>query len=189
MSLRQSALFAKIDLPRARIGHHIGPGAFHEHLAEIQQRSDATFRLFDYDRKRGLHIDNAIAVSDAGPAQIQSAPRRLTSERTLLVASPYFVLERIELSANSSWALNAEPETWFLLLDGHAAIELAVASVGETIFIGGDCAGIEVGTSGLVGLIAYPGPDPIPSLLQNLDEHSFAAGLRLPLSTEREVRS
>jgi mannose-6-phosphate isomerase len=166
--------------------HAIGAGIV---LAEIQQRSDATFRLFDYDRKRGLHADNAIAVSDAGPAQIQSAPRRLTTERTLLVASPYFVLERIELPADSSWALNAEPETWILPIDGHAAIGLAVASVGETIFVGGDCAGIEVGASGLTGLVAYPGPDPIPALLQNLDEHSFAPGLLLPQFTEGEVRS
>jgi mannose-6-phosphate isomerase len=167
--------------------HAIGAGIV---LAEIQQRSDATFRLFDYDRQRGLHEDNALAVSDAGPAQIQTAPRRLTRERTLLVASPYFVLERIELPTNSSWALNADPETWVLLIDGHAAIGLAVASIGETIFIGGDRTSIEVGASGLVGLVAYPGPTPVPSLLENLDEHSVApTGLRLSQLTEVEVRS
>jgi mannose-6-phosphate isomerase len=148
--------------------HAIGAGIV---LAEIQQRSDATFRLFDYDRQRGLHEDNALAVSDAGPAQIQTAPRRLTRE-------------------NSSCALNADPETWVLLIDGHAAIGLAVASIGETIFIGGDRTSIEVGASGLVGLVAYPGPTPVPSLLENLDEHSVApTGLRLSQLTEVEVRS
>src|SRR3954451_20211933 len=46
--------------------HAIGAGIV---LAEIQQRSDTTFRLFDYGRQRELHEENAIAVSEAGPAQ------------------------------------------------------------------------------------------------------------------------
>ena len=85
--------------------HAIGAGIV---LAEIQQRSDTTFRLFDYGRQRELHEESAVAVSDAGPVQTQSGPRRLTSARTVLIASPHFVLERIDLPANSNWALDAE---------------------------------------------------------------------------------
>jgi mannose-6-phosphate isomerase len=155
--------------------HAIGAGIV---LAEIQQRSDTTFRLFDYGRPRQLHEDCAVAVSDAGPARIQSAPRHLTDNRTVLIAGPHFVLERIDLPANSSWALNAAPETWVLALDGHAAIGLAAASTGEVIFVGGDRTGIEVGADGLGGLIAYPASDPVPSLLQNISEHS---GTSIPL--------
>ena len=33
-----SALVAKIDLSGARIGDHLRPGAFDDHLAEMQQR-------------------------------------------------------------------------------------------------------------------------------------------------------
>src|SRR6202040_4477657 len=44
--------------------HAIGSGIV---LAEIQQHSDATFRLYDYGRQRELHEDNAVAVSEAGP--------------------------------------------------------------------------------------------------------------------------
>ena len=51
--------------------HAIGAGLV---IAEIQQRSDATFRLFDHGRGRELHIDNAIAVADAGPADVQVTP-------------------------------------------------------------------------------------------------------------------
>ena len=47
--------------------HAIGAGLV---IAEIQQRSDATFRLFDHGRGRELHIESAIAVADAGPAAI-----------------------------------------------------------------------------------------------------------------------
>ena len=99
--------------------HAIGAGIV---LAEIQQRSDATFRLFDYGRQRELHEDSAIAVSDAGPAQTQAGPRRLTSARTALIASPHFVLEQIDLPANSNWALDADRETWLLVIEGCARI-------------------------------------------------------------------
>jgi mannose-6-phosphate isomerase len=163
--------------------HAIGAGIV---LAEVQQRSDATFRLFDHGRQRELHEDNAVAVSDAGPVQIQAGPQRLTAARTVLIASPHFVLERIDLPANSSWALNADPETWILVLDGHAAIGLAAASVGEAIFIGGDRTSMEVGANGFNGLVTYPGPSPIPSLLQDLAEHS---AFPLQQFVEIEVRS
>jgi mannose-6-phosphate isomerase len=164
-----------IFIPAGTI-HAIGAGIV---LAEIQQHSDTTFRLFDYGRPRQLHEDSAVAVSNAGPARIQSAPRHLTNARTVLIAGPHFVLERINLPANSSWALNAAPETWVLTLDGHGAIGLARASTGEVIFVGGDRASIEVGSNGLSGLIAYPASAPIPSLLQNINEHS-AASIPLP---------
>ncbi len=167
--------------------HAVGAGIV---LAEIQQRSDTTFRLFDYGRRRELHEDEAVVVSDAGPAQSQPAPRRLTTERTLLVSSPYFVLERIDLPANASFLLTTDRETWFLALDGHTAIGLAAASVGDAIFIGVDRTSVEVGANGLSGLLAYPGPDPIPFLLQDLADHSnTSTALPLRHSLEIEVRS
>jgi mannose-6-phosphate isomerase len=143
--------------------HAIGAGIV---LAEIQQRSDTTFRLFDHRRHRELHQERAVAVSDAGPAQTQSAPRRLTAARTALVSSPHFVLERIDLQANSNWALNADRETWILVIEGGARIGLIAASVGDAVFAEADRAGIEAGPDGMSCLIAYPGPDPIMPLLQ-----------------------
>src|SRR5436190_507447 len=76
--------------------HAIGAGIV---LAEIQQRSDTTFRLFDYGRQRELHEECAVAVSDAGPIPAQSGPRRLTAARTALITSQHFVIERIDLPA------------------------------------------------------------------------------------------
>src|SRR5580704_9521485 len=152
--------------------HSIGAGVV---LAEIQQRSDATFRLFDYGRKRELHEDNAVAVSDAGPIQRQSSPRRLTVARTALIESQHFVLERIDLPANSRWALNADLETWILVLGGHVRIGPTKASVGDAIFVEADHANIDVGTDGMIGLIAYPGPNLIVSLLQDLGEQTASA--------------
>jgi mannose-6-phosphate isomerase len=143
--------------------HAIGAGIV---LAEIQQRSDTTFRLFDYRRHRELHQERAVAVSDAGPAQTQSAPLHLTAARTALISNPHFVLERIDLQANSNWALNADRETWILVIEGGARIGLIAASVGDAVFAEADRAGIEAGPDGMSCLIAYPGPDPIMPLLQ-----------------------
>jgi mannose-6-phosphate isomerase len=147
--------------------HAIGAGIV---LAEIQQHSDATFRLFDYGRQRALHEDSAVAVSDAGPVQTQAGPRRLTAARTVLIASPHFVLERIDLPANSNWALNAKRETWILVTEGLARIGPICASVGDAVFAEADRADIEVGPAGMSGLIAYPGPDPTMPLLQESGE-------------------
>ncbi|MBA2397100.1 MAG: class I mannose-6-phosphate isomerase [Bradyrhizobium sp.] len=155
-----------IYIPAGTI-HAIGAGIV---LAEIQQHSDATFRLFDHGRQRELHEDNAVAVAHPWPLRTPGNPTPLTANRTALVASKHFVLERVELPGGSSWALLAEPETWMLVLDGHAAIGLAAASIGEAIFIGGGRTSIEVGANGLSALIAYPASRAVDSLLQRLGE-------------------
>lgn len=155
-----------IYIPAGTI-HAIGAGIV---LAEIQQRSDATFRLFDYGRQRELHEDNGVAVAHPWPLRTPGHPAPLTTNRTILVASKHFVLERVELPPGSSWALLAEPETWILVLDGYAAIGLTAASIGRAIFIAGGRTSIEVGNNGLSALIAYPASRPIDSLLQRLGE-------------------
>jgi mannose-6-phosphate isomerase len=157
-----------IFIPAGTI-HALGAGIV---LAEIQQRSDTTFRLFDYGRQRELHEDNGVAVANAWPLRPAHKPTRVTGERTVLVASRYFVLERLELPEGSSWALLAEPETWILVLDGHAAIGLAALSIGQAVFVAGGRTSIEVGTNGLTALVAYPASAAISSLLQRLGEPS-----------------
>jgi mannose-6-phosphate isomerase len=154
--------------------HAIGPGLA---IAEIQQRSDATFRLFDYGRQRELHADKAVAAANAGSPQRQSVRQRLTDVRTLLVASPQFILELVDLPPKSNWKLNAERETWVLVLDGCAQIELINASVGEAIFLEADSARIAVGPEGITYLLAYLGPKPDPGLLQGADGWSAGAPL------------
>jgi mannose-6-phosphate isomerase len=154
--------------------HAIGAGIV---LAEIQQRCDTTFRLFDYGRQRELHEEGAVAVSDAGPVQTQSGPRCLTAARTALITSRHFVIELIDLPANSNWALNADRETWILAIEGRAQIGSMNISVGDTVFIEGDRSCIEAGATGMRGLMAYPGPDPVVALLQDAGELTKFAGM------------
>jgi mannose-6-phosphate isomerase len=111
-------------------------------------------------------------VANTWPLRSPHNPTRLADGRTLLVASRYFVLERLDLPKGSSWALLAEPETWILVLDGHAAIGLTAVSVGQAAFVGGGRTSIEVGINGLTALVAYPAAAPIGSLLQRLGEPS-----------------
>jgi mannose-6-phosphate isomerase len=147
--------------------HAIGAGLV---IAELQQRSDTTFRLFDYGSNRELHIENAIVVADAGPADFQLRARQVTAERRLLVSSPDFVFERIDLAANSSWSMEAERETWFLVLNGSATAGLFEVITGDTLFAQLDRVDIHPGAGGLVGLVAYTGGGTIPHLLQRLTQ-------------------
>ena len=164
-----------IFIPAGTI-HALGAGIV---LAEIQQHSDATYRLFDYGRGRELHEDNGVAVANAWPLRAVNNITRLSDERTVLVASRHFVFERFDLPKGSSWALLPERETWILVLDGHAAIGLAAVSAGQAIFASGGRASIEVGDSGLTCLVAYPATAPIASLLQTLGEQSTSLAPQL----------
>lgn len=147
--------------------HAIGAGLV---IAEIQQRSDATFRLFDHGRQRELHIESAIAVADAGPAHFQVRPNRLTDERTLLVSSPYFVLERIELAPNSTWSLEAKRETWMLVLSGGAVAGSLDLTAADAVFAQSDRVDTRAGDTGMVGLAAYTGVGPVPNLLRRITQ-------------------
>ena len=146
--------------------HAIGAGLV---IAEVQQTSDTTFRLFDYGRDRELHIEDAVATAFAGPAEPQTAPRRLSNARTLLAADPHFALERLDLAARSDWDLQADQETWLLVLHGHARIGSINVSAGEAIYLRGERARIEAGPGGLKALMAYVDADSVPTLLRGPD--------------------
>jgi mannose-6-phosphate isomerase len=76
------------------------------------------------------------------------------------------VIERIDLKTNSKWTLNADVETWILVIEGHARVGLTMVSAGDVIFAEADHTFIEVGAGRLSALIAYPGPDPSMPLLR-----------------------
>jgi mannose-6-phosphate isomerase len=155
--LRDDAIF----VPAGTI-HAIGAGLV---IAEIQQRSDATYRLFDHGRQRELHIESAIAVANAGPARFRVRPNPFSHERTLLVSGPHFVLERIDLPPNSTWCLEAKRETWLLVLSGGAMAGPFDVAPADAVFAQADQVHIHAGTNGMVGLVAYTGVGPIPHLL------------------------
>jgi len=141
--------------------HAIGAGLV---IAEIQQRSDTTFRLFDHGRGRELHIENAIAVSDSGPVGLSVPPSRLTDTRTLLISNSHFTFERIDLAPGSAWCMEAERETWLLAIGGSARAGSFDLVTGDAIFAQFDRVDIRAGEGGLAGLVAYTG-GLVPELL------------------------
>jgi mannose-6-phosphate isomerase len=102
-------------------------------LFEIQQKSDLTYRVYDYGRRdarsgqpRELHIEKSLDVADYTPAAHGVVPpRTLAPGRELLVACDFFALERWQLSA--AFTGTTDPGTFEIhtLIDGAA--ELASA--------------------------------------------------------------
>ncbi len=69
--------------------HALGPGLL---LYEVQQRSDLTYRLFDYGRGRELHLEKALDVARLEPAPVQKV--RLKPGDFL--STPFFTLALVE---------------------------------------------------------------------------------------------
>ena len=82
--------------------HALGPGLL---VYEVQQTSDITYRVWDWDRPaaagRSLHVAQSIAVTDPklAPSLIRAAAAR-PGEARELTRCPYFVLESRMLSRN-----------------------------------------------------------------------------------------
>ncbi|RUL87214.1 type I phosphomannose isomerase catalytic subunit [Tautonia sociabilis] len=97
-----------IHIPAGTV-HAIGAGVM---LAEVQQMSDATFRVFDWGRvgpdgkPRPLHIAEALEVTDfsqgpVGPVRTQPEPVE-GGVLEHLVRCPYFWLSRLRLSGQAT---------------------------------------------------------------------------------------
>lgn len=143
--------------------HAIGAGLV---IAEIQQRSDATFRMFDYGRPRELHTENAVAAANHAPSEARAQPKRLTDQRTILASSPYFMFESIDLTPNSAWLLEVEQETWLLVVKGSACAGSSNIAVGDALFAQSDSIEIRAGSLGMQALVAYANDAPAAHLLQ-----------------------
>ena len=70
--------------------HAIGAGLT---ICEIQQRSDITYRLYDYGRRRELHLDSALAVTRPGSHAARSGAN---------VVCPHFVTEPLDVAGSMS---------------------------------------------------------------------------------------
>jgi mannose-6-phosphate isomerase len=106
--------------------HALGPGLL---IYEIQQTSDLTYRVWDWDRPassgRKLHIDQSLAVIDPHiivEASSQSQPKVAAIQS--LVACDYFELERIS-GKDCRFELDTGGETFHALtvISGRARVE------------------------------------------------------------------
>ncbi|MCH8829312.1 MAG: class I mannose-6-phosphate isomerase, partial [Planctomycetes bacterium] len=134
--------------------HAIGAGIL---LAEIQQSSDLTFRLYDWGRlgsdgqPRPLHIDAAITCTDFSRGPVNPLTPFVEAEssnkRERLVECDYFVLLRHTVRApfslpadNRFCVLMALSGTCELSSDG----ETQTLSRGQTLLVPADCSAAEI---------------------------------------------
>lgn len=84
--------------------HAIGKGIM---ILETQQSSDTTYRIYDYDRtdkngeQRALHLEESKEVIDLSQTSPNATPKALTrddEQYTQLVASPFFTVEKWNVS-------------------------------------------------------------------------------------------
>lgn len=158
-----------INVPAGTI-HAIGAGLV---IAEIQQRSDATFRLFDHGRDRSLHTAHGAAAAHLGAAETPIQPMRLSEQRLLLAANSHFVFERLELEPASRWQLDAARETWLIAINGGAKAGHVDLVQGSAIFAHAQKVSIWAGANGIECLVAYTGNDgPLPRLLGRMEQNN-----------------
>ncbi len=106
--------------------HALGPGVL---VYEVQQTSDLTYRVFDWNRPasqgRPLHIDQSLLVANPqAPRQFLPAGQLQSKGVQELISCEYFTLERI-VAGTESLTLNTGQVSFHALtvIDGRAEIE------------------------------------------------------------------
>ncbi|MGI9428014.1 MAG: type I phosphomannose isomerase catalytic subunit [Bythopirellula sp.] len=130
--------------------HALGEGLV---IAEIQQASDTTFRLFDWNRvgadgkPRPLHIEQSLQVTnfDRGPVSPQRPQRSEQCER--LVHCDKFVLDRQTLMASQTIGGD---ERFHLLavIEGEVSVGDEQLSLGQTCLLPAAAGAVEASPQG-----------------------------------------
>lgn len=105
--------------------HALGPGLL---IYEIQETSDLTYRVWDWDRPqtggRVLHIEKSLAVANAASQpDLHPLPTIRDGETVELTRCPYFTLQRLE-TRSSRFDLDTEGESFHAItvISGSAEI-------------------------------------------------------------------
>jgi len=130
--------------------HGIGKGIL---VAEIQESSNVTYRVYDYNRvdkngkKRELHFDKAVQVMDMNVAPDVSQKPRIVKyypgcSRELLCRCKYFETERIQVTKGFAFSVMDTSFQVLVCLDGYGEVQTMDAeqkpmrfNKGETLFL------------------------------------------------------
>lgn len=127
--------------------HAIGEGIL---LAEVQQSSNSTYRVFDYNRRdkngnlRELHVKKAVDVVNLQLADVDFSPEGAPesvgdAEKTYLTGCEYFRMTRV--NCDGEYEDNADEKSFvsLLVLDGEGEIYSDTVKIslkkGSSIFI------------------------------------------------------
>ena len=117
--------------------HAIGAGIF---LAEVQQSSNTTYRVYDYDRRdkfgnpRELHVEKATDVVDLTVPTVDFKPKGTPvavggATKTLLTDCRFFAMTSVAVNGEYEDAANEDSFVSLLVLDGEGTI----AGAGKTL--------------------------------------------------------
>lgn len=106
--------------------HAIGAGLV---VAEIQQTSDITYRLYDFDRvdaqgnKRELHVDLALDAINYNKVDTQKKYDSKINTSNVVVDCPYFTTNFIPLEDKVEVSKSVETFTVYMCIEGSFEIE------------------------------------------------------------------
>lgn len=122
--------------------HAIGAGVV---LAEIQQTSDITYRIYDWERKdasgnkRELHTDLALEAINYKPTDSKISYQEEANRSVNLVHCQYFTTNMIALHENYAWKRSKDAFTVLMCTNGQFELvlngEIIRYRMGDTLLI------------------------------------------------------
>ncbi len=128
-------------------------------ICEVQQNSNTTYRVYDYDRRdaagnaRELHIEKAIDVARLTPSPAQQAP-----SNGVLASCKYFTVEKINCSGSLDIQLDTTSFRSLVILDGNGTATAGGKEIpvrkGDSLFLPAQN-GILTVTGNIEGILSY----------------------------------
>lgn len=122
--------------------HAIGAGTV---IAEIQQTSDITYRIYDFDRvdaignSRELHVDLALDAINYNKVEAQKEYSKIENSSNIMVDCPYFTTNFIPLNGALNCTKNKESFTVYMCVEGSFQLVFNTENynynIGDTILI------------------------------------------------------
>lgn len=121
--------------------HAIGAGIV---IAEIQQNSNTTYRIYDYGRvgvdgkPRELHVDKAIEVTERDVAIPYPVGSEIDCDgytKKLLSSCEYFTVNALSINGNARFNADATSFHSLLCLSGEVKVGELTLTKGESLFV------------------------------------------------------
>ncbi|MCM1560575.1 MAG: class I mannose-6-phosphate isomerase [Butyrivibrio sp.] len=136
--------------------HAIGGGVL---LAEIQECSNVTYRLYDYDRidkngeKRALHVERALQVLNMKEQPLARRQMRVMryqpgSASEVLCRCEYFQVDRVLVTGGYQCLIEKTSFQVFLVLEGSLQVGELSVKKGDCVFLPAGCGEVTVSGRG-----------------------------------------
>lgn len=136
--------------------HALGPGVV---VAEVQQNSDLTYRIYDYGRPRPLHLEQAAQVARLGPYPGCPPPQPLDDGGKRLAQTRYFAADLLEVPATFDYHPDPDRFHLLLVLEGSGRLGEEPIRAGQCWFIPAGCEALRLEADQPLRLLRsfYPG--------------------------------